>query len=96
MQLLIIKIQICFRVLFAKKQHWVILNIDRKNAYKMFAGKPFDVNVYLAHCRMYPAVLITKQVANQYDADDVTLMKAQFEGKMDYINSGGQDDNHLV
>ena len=81
-----IRLRACFRIMFRKYDHWVILNVSRNDLELLVRDKNFDVEVLYHGIQPYILYKIIQEVENGTDGIDMILEKAEFEHKADEKN----------
>lgn len=69
----------CYRILFKRYNHWVILNVDEENLVKLLKDETFDTDILYHGVQPYVAYRMIKMVGNSQDDIDMALSKAEFE-----------------
>jgi hypothetical protein len=79
LKIIILRLKICWNVLFGKYKHYLLINIDKPNLIKLLEDEPFQIDGF--HCGLQPYTYfkIIKSLAATKDDIDMVLDKAQFE-----------------
>ena len=80
MKRIIMRIKIAYRVLFYY-EHYFIVNVTNENLKKTILHQDFDVDGIRFGLQEYNQNYILKNLAGQFDDDDLFLMRAEFEAK---------------
>lgn len=68
-----------FKCLF-KYRGFIIIPVDFKIVSDILSEKETELDIDMVGCREYVALKIIQRIAENYDADDMALEKAAFEG----------------
>lgn len=71
--------RIIWYILTRRYNHWVILNVDRKNLELLFKEEDFDVELYYHGLQPYVNKMIIKRVAEKTDDIEMLCDKVAFE-----------------
>jgi hypothetical protein len=69
----------CYRILFCKWKHWVIINIDQDNLIHLLKEETFGADILYHGVQPYIAYRMIKMVGNSQDDIDMALGKAEFQ-----------------
>lgn len=78
---LILRVQTAWKILTGRYKHWTMIVLTREDLQKLLLEKDFDVQMVDYGMRRYNALLLVKLVSELYDADEMTLLKAQYEAE---------------
>lgn len=71
-----------WRILFSeKREHWLLISMDKPNLRLFLQDKEFDVVLTYAGLHDYNQRQLIKKISNSIDPDDLILEKALFEAK---------------
>jgi hypothetical protein len=84
-----IRLKVCYKILFRKYDHFVLINVDMENLVKIIKDENFETNLVYHGVQPYLAYRMIEMVA--CDEDEMILKKALFEGKVaEYMESKHQ------
>jgi hypothetical protein len=82
-----IRILTCYRILFLRYKHWVLIDIDLYNLVELLREKDFEVNSIHHGTQPYINSKMIKRLADTKDDIEMMLEKAEFEAKAEeYCN----------
>jgi hypothetical protein len=81
MKKLIIRLRVCYNILFRKYNHWAILNLDKDNLVKLLQDKEFEADILYHGLQPYVCNRMIQMVANNFNDIDSICAKAEFEAE---------------
>jgi len=74
-----IRLLACYKILFRKYDHWVILDVDKDNLVKLLKDEPFTSDVLYHGVQPYVFYKMIKNISNTTSEIDMICAKAEFE-----------------
>jgi len=74
----------CYRILFGKHKHLVILWLSKEDLYNLIEEKPFNIDITYHGLQPYNYKSLIKNIAESYDEIELICDKAKYEA--DAIN----------
>ena len=75
----ILRIVATKRIWVGSQKHFFLISMDKKNLIELVKDEDFEVNLLTHGMRDYNVVKVVKKIADNYDNEDMILMKAEYE-----------------
>lgn len=82
-----VRLIVCYRILFRKYDHWLIINLTDQELKKLLSGEEFDTNSIYHGQRPYNVDILLKNAAANISDIDLICDRAAFDAEYELFKA---------
>lgn len=90
----ILRLQVCYKILFNKWPHWFIVPLTEPQLIQLIKGDLHEITFTMHGLQKYNVMQMVIEMSECYDADDMVLMKGDYEAAAQELGDKNREAKH--